>query len=320
MSVGSYIVDDEPVKKFPVLIPGLCTFDWGPNDSLYCLNSASLTKPIEDNPGSQDGNIRKISTVDEWNSYYSSNISKQVKGDLLVVFDIEERFNYDDVLASFNEDINQYLEPDFLKFICADPSNSRKLERNLVADAVSKTNMTSSIAITMEGQTADPITKDDSPTVAKTEIKDVITNPKKLPVISFKKVSDSKKDEIKAKQQELVQQVIARRAQMQNTPFFTYRVACVDAAGLLEPAGLARGRDRAGLSVRTLEGRTARQHRRLAQQNPHHHLLRRCPRSQQADQRVSRSLTVAQRVPITEIHRCSDYDSSVPKPPRKKTS
>lgn len=235
-----------------MLIPGLCAFDWGPNDSLYCLNSASLTKPIEDTSGQQEGAVRRISTVDEWNSYYSSNISKQVKGDLLVVFDIEERFNYDDVLASFNEDINQYLEPDFLKFICADPSNSRKAERNFVVESAPRTNITSSIAITQEAQAPDTNPKDDLSTVGKPEAKESVNNPKKLPIISFKKVSDSKKDEIKHKQQELIQQVIARRAQMQNTPFFAYRVGCADSVGLHESAVDACGGRGRGIPDRTL--------------------------------------------------------------------
>lgn len=222
MSVGSFLPDEETTKKYPVLIPGLCAFDWGLNDTLYCLNSANLTKPVEGSSTQPEDQTRRISTVEEWNSYYNSNISKQVKGDLLVVFDSEERFNYDDVLTSFNEDVNGYLEPDFLKFICSDSSNTKKPDRKAVTEAT-KMNFTSAMAINTESLGVDAGNKDDSPRAVKTEVEER-ENPRNYPALSYKKVSDSKKDEIRQKQQELIEMVLSRKKQMQNTPFVRFRV------------------------------------------------------------------------------------------------
>ena len=95
------------------MLPGTCCFDWGPDNSIYCHASRRLTGL---NRLESRGSILRVTSVEDWNSFFSKSIKEKIRGDLKTVFD-DDFSNYEDNIRHLNSNLGELMEADFLKFV-----------------------------------------------------------------------------------------------------------------------------------------------------------------------------------------------------------
>lgn len=103
--LGSCPTLEDP-KRYEILPPGFCVFDWAVDDSVYCNATHKMAKLPP----------KRLANLDDWHNYFNKSLKEKIKGELAAVFEEEEK-NYEEQMFQYNSSIKDSLGDDFLRHI-----------------------------------------------------------------------------------------------------------------------------------------------------------------------------------------------------------